>query len=430
MFGLKRFSADRAANVTTIFALALVPLIGFVSLSIDYSRASAANDRLQVLLDGAVLAGASLPGSTPTEEVNEHVKKMLEATSSDDPLLKDLVFSVDVDAMTVGARADGNIASTFAKLLGLNQIQVASISRAQRPRTKKADIALVLDNTGSMNEPAGGGLSKLEALKLAVSGTAIDPSDGLTGLLRTAFASRPGDVRLSVIPFSLGVMVPNVSPAMASLIEPEPPAGSSVCVTDRPGNRDLKGLPPTAADAASRFRRKRKNNSWVACPQPPVNGGIAALNSDLNDVDARVFAMVADGWTNAPVGLFWGRQSIVPGGLLPGGAPSTELDLTRYLILLTDGDNTRSFEHEQGSANDNPAPIDDKMLAMCESIRTDDKVVVYTIGFGAGISAAAKSKLATCAGSPDRAKLAANAGDLNLVFSEIAADVAKTRLLK
>ncbi len=305
MHRLKRFLAERAGNVTMLFALSVVPIFGFVSLSIDYTRASVAKDRLQSMVDAAALAGASLPGSITPEEVEQRVGQMLQATSASDRLLRRLVFDIEADSLTVGVRVDGNIDSSFARLLGVNQINLAAFARAQRPRTAKADIALVLDNTGSMNFDG-----RLTALKNAVS----HPQTGLTAALRRSFSARPNDVRVSVIPFSVGVRLSPVSAALAAVVAPAPGVGWSGCVADRNANHDVNNVMPVASDPSTFLPRQHPNRSTVQCPGTPVT----PLTTNLNAVDSQINAMVAQGNTNTTVGLWWGRQSLQQGGLLPG----------------------------------------------------------------------------------------------------------------
>src|SRR5262245_63479337 len=52
---------DRRGNVAIIFALAAFPLLGFVGVAIDYSRANAAKVKLQAAMDSAGLMLAKDP---------------------------------------------------------------------------------------------------------------------------------------------------------------------------------------------------------------------------------------------------------------------------------------------------------------------------------------------------------------------------------
>ena len=50
-----RFFADRRGGVAPMFALGLVPVIGFVGAAVDYSRGNAARTAMQAALDATGL---------------------------------------------------------------------------------------------------------------------------------------------------------------------------------------------------------------------------------------------------------------------------------------------------------------------------------------------------------------------------------------
>src|ERR1700741_2536892 len=65
---LSRFLKDRRGGVAPMFALAIIPVIGFVGASVDYSRANSIKVSLQSALDATALAMAKLaPTLTPGE---------------------------------------------------------------------------------------------------------------------------------------------------------------------------------------------------------------------------------------------------------------------------------------------------------------------------------------------------------------------------
>src|SRR3954467_12888929 len=53
--GLTRFAASEDGNIAVIFAIALVPILGFVGAAIDYTRANAARSSMQAALDSTAL---------------------------------------------------------------------------------------------------------------------------------------------------------------------------------------------------------------------------------------------------------------------------------------------------------------------------------------------------------------------------------------
>ena len=47
--------ADRRGNVTLIFALSIIPLVGAVAVAVDYSRGNSARTAMQAVLDATTL---------------------------------------------------------------------------------------------------------------------------------------------------------------------------------------------------------------------------------------------------------------------------------------------------------------------------------------------------------------------------------------
>ena len=54
----QRFLEDRSASVLPLLALAVVPVVGLIGASVDYSRAAAVQTALQAAVDSIALAMA------------------------------------------------------------------------------------------------------------------------------------------------------------------------------------------------------------------------------------------------------------------------------------------------------------------------------------------------------------------------------------
>jgi Flp pilus assembly protein TadG len=52
---LRRFARASGGNIAILFAIALVPLLGFVGAAVDYSRANRARTAMQAALDSTAL---------------------------------------------------------------------------------------------------------------------------------------------------------------------------------------------------------------------------------------------------------------------------------------------------------------------------------------------------------------------------------------
>jgi Flp pilus assembly protein TadG len=52
---VRKFSAAQGGNITIIFALTTIPVIGFVGAAVDYSRANSAKAAMQAAVDATAL---------------------------------------------------------------------------------------------------------------------------------------------------------------------------------------------------------------------------------------------------------------------------------------------------------------------------------------------------------------------------------------
>jgi Flp pilus assembly protein TadG len=196
-----RLRADERGAIAVWFALLLVPIAILTFGLIDISRASVQKHQLQDALDAATLMAAR---STATDQ------KGLEAIG-DAALaaeLKGLGLTPVADSgnFTLG---DGNtvvgkvsvvVTSTIANLWRTGDSTVTVNSVVTRS-VKKLEVALVLDNTGSMANTLGSGDTKINAL--------ISASKSLVTTLAAAAAtaSETDAVKISVVPFSMTVNV-------------------------------------------------------------------------------------------------------------------------------------------------------------------------------------------------------------------------------
>jgi Flp pilus assembly protein TadG len=161
---------DRRGNITATFAIALVPLIGFVGAAVDYSRASLARTQMQVALDSAVLM--------VSKDMNNGVISQSAISATAQTYFNSLYTNVSAPSVavttvytvatsttpaTVKLSGAGAIDTVFMGLLGFPQMPLNATSVASW-NANLLRIALVLDNTGSM---ANNG--KLAALKSAAT---------------------------------------------------------------------------------------------------------------------------------------------------------------------------------------------------------------------------------------------------------------------
>ena len=177
----RSFLQSESGNFGIYFALTIIPVMGAAGLAIDYTGQLRAQSEMQQAADVAVLAASSAT-NVPLSERKQIANDYFEAN-----------FKGDVVALSGELRednggyvyvADGTYETSVAGILGFNSLPiqvVASTAVANDP----VEIALVLDNTGSM-APYINGLKS-----------------STTSFAQTIFeAARNGNVKMAVVPFN------------------------------------------------------------------------------------------------------------------------------------------------------------------------------------------------------------------------------------
>jgi len=199
-----RFGAANQGNIAVIFGIAILPVMGFVGASIDYSRANAARSSMQAALDSTALMLSKDLSSGIISLSGTAAQQNAELTAKASSYFTGLYTSTDaqgaaiVASYTPGTSTGSNIqvtGSAYIKTDFMNIVGFPTLSFKVNSTTAwgnvKMRVALALDNTGSMAQNG-----KITALRNAVAGSGglIDQLSGL--------AQNPGDVYISVIPFA------------------------------------------------------------------------------------------------------------------------------------------------------------------------------------------------------------------------------------
>lgn len=182
---LQAFARAEDGAVAVIFGISLVAIVGAISAAIDYSRLIGARTQLQAAADSAVLA--AMPGYTGgqvTAAMRKAARRALNgAMPGSNPKL------------ALSTAANGQVCVIVRLTLpmimpvGVSNGTVGATSCAANNSTY--EIALALDNTGSMAESAGG-QSKLQAL--------VSAATSLVNVINPNTAAP--NAAISVVPFA------------------------------------------------------------------------------------------------------------------------------------------------------------------------------------------------------------------------------------
>ena len=200
---LSRARADQRGAVAVQFALLLLPIAILTFGLIDLSRVSVQKRQLQDALDAATLMAAR---STAVD------KTQLEAIAK--PALAAEMAGMGVVLLPANSSfvlgenntVKGEVHATIQPIIShlwSNSDSVVSATSSVMRSIDKLEVALVLDNTGSMDSYLGG-VKKITALKTAAQSLV----DVLAGA--AARATETDAVKLAVVPFSMTV---NIGPS-------------------------------------------------------------------------------------------------------------------------------------------------------------------------------------------------------------------------
>ena len=391
------FHVNTRGNIAVIFSLALLPIMMSLGVATDYIRAAQVQGELQKAVNSAALAVAAQRGARDQAAAQKISEQFLGANFNDEErTLGKVAVARNRDSVTVEATA--LVKTTILDMFRIHNIPVGATAQGAWS-TDKIEVALALDNTGSM-----GSKGKLPALKNAVK--------SLLSTLESSGAETDA-FKVAIIPFATQVNVGSANRDAAWLymdgILPEIFGG---CVADRDQPEDTKNTMPA----------KDKSRSSLNYPGVPCLTGVSRmqpLTSDFVALRNSVDSMVASGNTNVTIGLNWAHMALTPDGPLPGALPFNTKDVIKIVILLTDGENTQN--RWTSKTND----IDKQTEKACDEVKASG-VRVYSIRVIDGNA----SLLKKCATSKSHFFEVRDADELEPVFKSLAKEISAVRIAK
>jgi Flp pilus assembly protein TadG len=168
----------RDGAVAMIFGLAAIPAVIAAGMAIDVGRAYMVKIRLGAALDAAALAIGSETNRTQAQ-LSTDLQSYFTANYPSSALGTNVTVTpvpanADLTASTLTFQAQATVPMTFMQLAGVNSINVTVT--AQTKKAAGLEIALVLDNTGSMLCGANDGSDSVCAGGVVASDTSCTSS--------------------------------------------------------------------------------------------------------------------------------------------------------------------------------------------------------------------------------------------------------------
>jgi Flp pilus assembly protein TadG len=212
------------------------------------------------------------------------------------------------------------------------------------------------------------------------------------------------------------------------------------------------GVPPDAN--GDWFKRQQNYTKYLAAPTFGAGKGpnvgcfvapVVRLTDRFSDVRSGVKAMQPDGFTNVFMGLTWGWNAVADQAPFADGAGADEDDVTKIIILMTDGLNTYRYANNpnrsdynalgfitkkrigigDGSEAQRQKAMDARLAKLCEEVKAK-KAVLYTIRVE--VNDGDTKLMKACASTPDHFHDVRDAAQLTQVFDDIARQILQIRL--
>lgn len=435
--------ADKG-NVAMIFALTLVPMTIAAGTGVDFSRAMIVRSRLSTALDAAGLAVGSSSGLSQTQ-IQTLAQSYFSANYTlDSSYGTRPTVTVVKDSNSATLSANMTMPTVLMGVAGIKTLDVGFSSQVVWGQTKLW-VALVLDNTGSMDESDSTGTTKMSALKTA--------THSLLTMLQNASAN-PGDVKVSIVPFNKDVNLGG-SYYSATWLDwtnwdaangkqncgygggnggwsggaygyfehgnynnngqgctwtPNSHTTWNGCIMDRTQNYDTMNTTPDPAIPATLF----PTDQYSSCPVQ-----LMGLSYDWTALSNKVDAMYSRGTTNQAIGLVWGWQTLTDGNPMNSGTlPS---DTQRIIILLSDGLNT------QNRWSSSQSSIDAREKLACDNAKAAG-VIIYTVFVDLNGTSGSSAALQYCASDSSKYFDLTTSSAISAAFTAIGTQITNLRV--
>lgn len=394
------FSHDESGAIAIIFAITLTVVVLIGGLALDYARGLSTHTDMQAAADTAVLAAVrakSADDSLNTKQLEKIARDFFDRNYSD---------SVNIDHFKLIDDGNGSyrvdvgteMQTTLMNVSGLADMSLNVTSSAMTSQSGPLELALVLDNTGSMSG------SKLASLKRAAK-----------DLIDTMLPNSGSDeTKIALIPFGMYVNVGEAN-ANASWMSVSDPAAWNGCAGSR-------NYPLNIQDGSY------GTDSVPGLLNTSCGEAITPLSSNQNDLKVAINNMAAGGWTYIPSGLAWGWRALSSEAPFTQGktqAEMTEEGGTKAIVLMTDGENTRSPNYPDHDGWDTTL-ANTITGELCTNVKAQE-VVIYTIAFEVS-DLTTKDMIKNCATKTSYYYDASNSGELAEAFSTIAGELKQLRL--
>ncbi len=409
---LKRYLKADTGTIAVTFALSLVPLLVAAGVGIDMARMTSVHTQMQIALDAGAMAGAAAKGKSNAARIK--IAEDAFAANSDTSLLSTLSSTVSfkIEGGQVKGRVDASMPTTLLAAAGYTALDVGTSTEVTIPENKKAEIALVLDYSGSMGDVAG-----TEVKYVAMRNAANKLIDDLT-------KDNADKVKFALVPFSHQVYtsLPN------AYVLGKPATGTwKGCTQDRQFPFNLTDATPTGSNDAKWGQPTAPDHAGFACTgYKDRHLDLKPLSNDFASIKGQLNVMTPYAYTHVALGVEFGYQVLSPNAPFSEGVSYADKGTNKYMVVLTDGEQTEPAFGPGGIRN--VAQGDANLESLCANAKASG-INIITIAYDLDDSAQ-RNRLKTCASNADENfYVASNAAEVAKAFDAITNAITATAFL-
>ncbi len=377
----RRFSACQKGTAAVILTIAAVPFFACAGAAVDFVHFSAAKNQMQVALDAGALAAAAPGLNTNAERIAAgdaaYNANMQEGAGSN--LAHSASFTI-VNGVVV---ADGSVdvPMHFMGIVGVTEMVADAIAEVGIAGEKNAEIALVLDYSGSMNDKING-VVKYQAMKQAASDLVTDLS-----------TAAPDKVKFGLVPFSHHVYTTLPKSFVVG-------GGSGTwtgCTQDRKYPANTTAATPTSSNSTKWGQPQALEHiAWGCSGYTANNLLIAPLTDSFSNITNQLAVMTPYAWTHIALGVEFGYHLLSPNAPYAEGVAFNDDETKKFIVVLTDGMQT---EPGFGPGSTRTVAQGEANLETLFSNAKADGITIITMAFDLDDSDTRK-RLQDCASDP------------------------------
>ncbi len=471
------FLRSRRGSVMQLFAFALLPVMAASGLAVDGTRLFLVRDSVQRAVDAAGLAAGH---TLLVDDMETDARSFFDANFTNIEniaTLIDFTMVTNADNSVIDVSATVSVDMTFMGLFGFDEVEFARTAQITR-ETRGMELALVMDNTGSMR--SGG--------KMSAAITAAH------NLIEAVFGSDDVNPNLwvSLVPYTATVNIGTQHTEWLSLqgqadvgiggnYEPTSWLG---CVQARSGGLDETDDTPDLAPFTPYLYPDDVDNDWILTdaggnvtgfdldernsaqnngrgPNLGCGPPITPLVASKTVLNTAIDAMQPwhRGGTTGNLGLVWGWRALSPSwrGFWEGTASATlpldydEPFMDKVVVIMTDGQNQffdftdhepddgegpdgsdytaygRLGEFGFATLDDGRAEIDERFARTCEAMKAEG-IIIYAITFGSTPNSSTQDLFRNCATKSSFFFHAPSNAELEDVFTTIGRQLSNLRI--